>query len=232
MPWRALSRRRNSAATVGSCWIRPRRSISPIRLRTGLLTTLPKMDSRHLGRAISSGAAGFASIRPTSSSAAISPAASSSARHVCDRVVTHGHLEGGLGVAASSGVAGGHQSLAISSSRRPCRRCSGIPRRDAAGARRSWSPRRPCRPPAARGRRPRPGRPRSRGSSPPRSPRRPGRAGARAPRGSRRYPRHACPGRPSGHGPGSRSPRGAPRRAWRHARPPRCPDRDGPARRP
>ena len=230
MPWRALSSRRNSAATVRQLMDPAAPEHQPIRLRTGLLTDLAEDGLAPSPSRDSSGAAGLASIRPTSLVGRDARGRVELGPPRLDRVVTHGHLEGGLGVAAWRPVS---SVGAISSSSRPT---PAVLRNSS--TRRRWRSSvivSPTTLPAA-------SRARSATSAADVGDRagllgldlrrRPGRAGARAPRGSRRCPRHASPGRPSGRGPGSRSPRGEPRSAWRHARPPRSPDRDGPARRP
>ena len=109
MPWRALSSRRNSAATRGSWSIRPRRSISPIRLRTGCPTTLPNDRLGHLdARLERDRRVGEHAPDPLVGGDRRGGVELGPPR--LDRVVTLGDLEGGLGVAARGRVAAGHQA--------------------------------------------------------------------------------------------------------------------------
>ena len=201
----------NSAATRGSCSIRPRRTRSRTRLRTGWLRSANTRSAasircssghRRVGerahqRVVRRGGGGSVEL----------------ATPDLDGPVAEPDLEGGLRVAARRGVAAGHQ-LAVSR-RRPSRRAAarsrrGTPRRGAARGRVY----RLADDPAGRGE---------------------GEVGDLAAElgdralllgvdlggralaqplelglASRRCPRRASPGRPSGRGPGCRSPRGEP----------------------
>ena len=80
-----------------------------MRLSTGWLTDAPKMDFGHLDPRSRAARAGLASMRPTRSSATIARGRVELRAPRLDGVVAHGHLEGGLCVAACGRVAAGHQ---------------------------------------------------------------------------------------------------------------------------
>ena len=226
MPCRRLSRRRNSAATRGSCSIRPRRSMSWMRLSGGRpATRAQKVVStmRHglerdgrVGERVSDGRLTDESRRPPAPPPGI------------DRAVTLGDLEGRLRVATSG--------------RNPV--WPSVPRVADRGAAEELIDETPLALVRHRltddraGRRGAPGRrPRPRTSAMARTFSASMSAAARtrirsssswvAAMSARDSPR-----RPSGHAPRCRSPRDEPRPGWRRARPRRWPDRDGPHRHP
>ena len=109
MPCRSSSRRRNSAATRGSSSIRPRRSRSRTRFRTGPDDALPRVPGQHLRPVLERDRPGWPGHARAPVVGHDRGGGVELAPPGVERVVTHGHLEGGLGVAACAAVPSGHQ---------------------------------------------------------------------------------------------------------------------------
>ena len=117
IPLRWSSRRRNSAATRGSCSIRPRRTRSRTRLRTGWLRSANTRSAASIR--CSSGHRRVGERRPSARRPPRWRRRRRARDASLDGPVAEPDLEGGVRVAARRGVAAGHQLVASPAPREP-----------------------------------------------------------------------------------------------------------------